>query len=138
MRKILMATVLTAIVGTSSLGFAAGTPAASDGPRTCSDHGGYTAVTGWNAGTWQDLGRDGVEACSNDGGVDGALRAGYGQGSAYAAVDIDGSKDDYVYVTTGENLGAYCGKGRYDEPAGFDEELDAPETRDRKRTDSCT
>lgn len=136
MRKIVMATVLTAIVGASSLGYA-GTTAPSGDARACSDHGGYTAPSGWKAGTWSDLGRDGVEACSDDGGLDGSVRAGVGNGSAYAAVDAEGAADDYVYVTTGEHAGAYCGKGRYDEPAGFDATRDDPQTRDAKRTDHC-
>lgn len=133
MRKILMATALTAIVGASSLGVASGLPAG--GGRACADHGNYTAATGWKIGTWSDLSRDGVEACSDEAGV---VRAGQGNGSAYAAVDSDGTADDYIYVTTGEHAGVYCGEGSYDEPAGFDPELDAPESRDAKRTDSCT
>jgi hypothetical protein len=129
MRKILMATALTAIVGATSMGVAA------EGGRACDDHGNYTAATGWKIGTWSDLGRDGVEACSDDAGV---VRAGRGGDSAYVAVDTDGGTEDYVYVTTGEHAGIYCGKGDYDRPAGFDPELDAPESRDAKRTDACT
>lgn len=141
MRKVLTATVFAAITGASALGFGA-TTAPSATTRACADHGGYTAPSGWKVGTHGDLGRDGVDACSDDGGLDGVVRAGIGKDgagndSAYVAVDTEGTTDDYVYATTGENQGIYCGAGRYDEPAGFDPELDDPQTRDAKRTDDC-
>lgn len=128
-----MAAALTAIVGASTVGLAATTGSG----RTCPDHGDYTSPTGWKAGTQQDLGRDGVEACSDDGGLDGTVRAGAGNGSAYVAVDLEGPADDYLYATTGDDAGVYCGKGRYDEPPGFDAAVDDPQTRDAKRTDAC-
>ena len=108
------------------------------GTRTCDEHGGVTAATGFKVGTMQDRGRDSLDVCSDSGApYDGVVRAGESPESAYVAVDGSSDVNDgYVYANLdGDGASVYCAQsGDYDRPAG---RAAYDPARDAARADRC-